>query len=192
MKKQTKTILLLAGLAVLLVAATLVYRNLSGAVAPEVLPDTPQNAQQSAEEDRELALDFTVVDAQGNAVKLSDLRGKPVVLNFWASWCPPCKGEMPDFEKVYAELGEEVHFMMVDLVDGQRETQEKGAAYIQEQGFTFPVYYDTEQEAAYLYGVRSIPTSVFLDAEGYIVTAAEGALSESMLRKGIDAIVSAE
>ena len=66
------------------------------------------------------APDFTVFDAQGNKVKLSDFAGQPVVLNFWASWCPPCKAEMPIFNEVYAHSKNDIVFLMIDLVDGQR------------------------------------------------------------------------
>jgi len=140
------------------------------------------------EDQRVTAPDFTVQDLDGNDVKLSDLLGKPVVLNFWASWCPPCKREMPDFNAVFGELGGDVHFMMVCMVDGARETKETGAAFIAENGYAFPIYFDIRQEAAILYGVRSIPTTMFIDSGGYIITKAEGSIDEDTLRLGISYI----
>jgi len=138
---------------------------------------------------RTLAPDFTVQDAEGNEVRLSDRLGKPVVLNFWASWCPPCRVEMPDFNTVFEDIGHEVNFMMVCIVDGARETRDTGAAYIEENGYTFPVYYDIGQDAAMQYAIRSIPTTMFIDADGYVVTWAEGAIPEETLRLGISHIV---
>ncbi len=132
--------------------------------------------------------DFTVLDAQGNEVKLSDLIGKPIVLNFWASWCPLCKEEMPEFDSVYKGMGDGVIFMMVDLVDGRRETMELGAEYVANQGFSFPVYYDTQGEAGTVYGISSIPTTIFIDTDGYVVTGAMGAINEEALREGIEMI----
>jgi len=144
---------------------------------------TPSDGEQ---EEATIAPDFSVLDADGNSVKLSDLRGKPVVLNFWASWCPPCKSEMPGFENVFSEVGGDIHFMMVCLVDGTRETIETGAEFIAGSGFTFPVYFDVGQEAANKYGIWSIPTTYFIDADGYFTAGAEGAISEETLRMGIE------
>jgi len=110
------------------------------------------------------------------------------VLNFWASWCPPCRAEMPDFNKVFGELGEEVHFMMICLVDGDRETVETGAKHIKASGYGFPVYYDTKMEAAMAYGIRSIPSTYFVDAKGYLITGAQGAINEETLRLGIEIV----
>jgi thiol-disulfide isomerase/thioredoxin len=148
--------------------------------------ETVSEPETQPNEGRTKAPDFTVYDLEGNTVKLSDMLGKPVVINFWASWCPPCKSEMPDFNKVYTELGDDVHFMMIDAVDGMRETQEKGTAYVEEQGFSFPVYFDISQNAIVLYRIRAFPTTIFIDAEGYLVTGAEGAITEELLRLGID------
>jgi thiol-disulfide isomerase/thioredoxin len=150
---------------------------------------TIQITEDAPADDRVAAFDFTMQDAQGNTVALSDYIGKPIVLNFWASWCPPCKTEMPDFERVFLEMSGEVHFLMVNLPDGQRETVETAKAYITQEGFTFPVYFDTEQEGAFAYNIRSIPTTLFICREGFIVTGAQGAISESTLRKGIELIV---
>ena len=133
--------------------------------------------------------DFTVLDRDGNPVKLSDLRGKPVILNFWASWCGPCQSEMPDFQKAYETYGDDVHFMIVNVTDGSRETVETARAYVDGQGYTFPIYFDTTLEAAILYGASAIPLSVFMDAEGRYVAHASGALSAATLQKGIGMIL---
>lgn len=131
------------------------------------------------------APDFTVIDEAGNPAKLSDFFGKPIVLNFWASWCPPCKSEMPHFNKIYGDKKDEVVFLMVDFVDGQRETKEIGLQYVRDQGFDFPVYFDTQQEAANAYEVTSIPTTYFINADGKIVTRYQGAIDEASLNEDI-------
>lgn len=134
------------------------------------------------------APDFTVVNAAGESVNLSDYYGKPVVVNFWASWCGPCKMEMPDFQKAYETYGEDVHFLMVNLTDGGRETVETASKYIADQGFTFPVLFDVDSDAAITYGVASIPTTYFMDAEGYGVAWASGALDMATIERGIGMI----
>jgi len=151
--------------------------------------DSESTPSGEADKERVVAPDFTVQDANGNDVMLSDLQGKPVVLNFWASWCPPCKEEMPYFNNVYEDFGGEVHFMMVCLADGARETKESGMAYVEEKGFTFPVYFDLSGEASTAYGLQSIPATYFIDAEGYLVTRAEGGIPERTLRMGVSYIM---
>ena len=79
---------------------------------------------------------------------LSDFAGKPVVVNFWASWCPPCRSELPAFDSLYAEYGDRIQFMMVDLTDGNRETMPGVKVFVTEQGFQFPVYYDYDRRPA--------------------------------------------
>ena len=134
--------------------------------------------------------DFTVYDLDGNEVRLSDYIGKPVILNFWASWCGPCKMEMPDFQSKYQELGEEIQFLMINMTDGSRETTDSASAFISEQGYTFPVFYDTDSDAAIAYGAYSLPTTYFIDAEGNAVARASGAIDAETLQTGIDMIYS--
>ena len=138
------------------------------------------------------APDFTVYDIDGNEVKLSDYFGKPIVLNFWASWCGPCKSEMPEFNEMYSELDGEVIFLMVNMTDGSRETVESASEYVSEEGFSFPVMYDTAQDAAYTYAVYSLPTTYFLDDEGYLIARAVGAIDKDTLQQGIDMIYTPE
>jgi len=181
-----KTIILALAFIALLGGGVFAYNALKDNVA---LPEAPEAGQSAENEDERIAyVDINLKDREGNAVALSDFIGKPIVLNFWASWCPPCKEEMPEFEKLYLECGDDVQFLMVDLVDGQQETVEIGAAYADGQGFTFPVYFDVSNEAAIKYGVRGIPATLFIDKDGYIVTGAQGALTEKALRTGIEMI----
>ena len=132
------------------------------------------------------APDFTVYDADGNEVRLSDFVGKPVVLNFWASWCGPCQGEMPDFQQMYQQYGDEIQFMMVNLTDGSRETVSSASAFVKNKGYTFPVFYDTDLDAATVYGVYSIPITILIDAKGSYVAHAPGAVTADALQMGID------
>lgn len=149
-----------------------------------------QETTQASESDQQLqqAPDFVVTDIDGNEVKLSDFQGKPVIVNFWASWCGPCKSEMPDFEEMYQQYGEEIHFVMVNMTDGSRETVEVASEFIAEQGYTFPVYFDTQYSAAITYGVTSIPATYFIDAQGNAVAYARSAIDAETLQMGIDMI----
>ena len=154
----------------------------------ETLTPTATPTQVPEEENDYSAPDFTVMDAEGNAHKLSDFVGKPVILNFWASWCGPCKSEMPDFEEVYVEYKDRIHFLMVNLTDGHQETVASAQKLITEKGYTFPVYFDTKLEAANAYYVYSIPQTFFIDKEGNLVAYAQSAISKEILYQGIEMI----
>ena len=184
MSQRVKLIFAILGFAALMAGAALAYNALGKKVQPE-FELTQDNSQQTQQQEQ--APDFTVTDEEGNAFRLSDMRGKPVVLNFWVSWCPPCREEMPDFDKQYAQLGDEVQFMMVDCVGGS-ETVQSGARFIREQGYGFPVFFDTKGEAAAAYGISGIPATYFIDAEGNLVSGRVGMLSGAMLQAGIGSI----
>lgn len=193
MKKRT--IILFSVIFILvLMAAYLLYQLLittteADNFTAQETSETAKMAQESTQESLELAPDFTVTDKDGNLVNLSDFRGKPVVVNFWASWCSPCKSEMPEFQELYEEYGEEIHFLMVNLTDGSRETVETASDFITSAGYTFPVYFDTENSnAATTYGTYSIPVTYFFDAEGHAIAQGTGAMDRDTLQKGIDMI----
>ncbi len=157
------------------------------AATNEASPE-PAPEEQAANPDIIPAIDITIADFDGLTYNLADFYGKPIVLNFWASWCPPCREEMPHFENVYLEMGDEVEFIMLNSTDGQ-ETMEAGQAFIDENGYTFPVYFDYDGEvtgnASYDYYIMYLPTTFFIDAEGNVVAVAEQGLSEEQLREGI-------
>ena len=193
--KLLKLLIWVLAFAVVIVGASLLYNRLSGEVELSGIATTPQateytgEAVSETEEQPSLAPDFTVYDLDGNAHKLSDFQGKPVLLNFLASWCGPCQMEMPDFQDYYEKFGEQVHFVIVNLTDGQQETVESASAFIEEKGYTFPVYYDTDIDAAAKYGVSAVPVSYFINAEGRFVAWAQGAMDADMLQQAMDMLL---
>ena len=188
MKKYIKLIAAGAAFVLLLAGANVLYQSLIKEYAPDnglVVEQKPENAQN-------MAINFTVENAAGEEVSLYSFLGKPIVLNFWASWCGPCKMELPDFQSAYEAYGEEVEFLLVNLTDGMQETKETAAAFMESEGYTLPVYYDTKQEAAYAYQVYSIPTTYLIDASGEVVAKASGMIDKEILEEGIALIYSPE
>lgn len=185
MNTKLKTILAIILFAAFIGIVYIAYTTLSDKYNKD---NSSLHSQSSITQTKYKAPDFTVIDNKGDQVKLSDFKGKPIVLNFWASWCPPCKAEMPHFNEVYKEYQNDVVFMMIDLVDGARETLAKGKKHIKNQGYSFPVYFDTEQSAAYSYGISSIPITLFIDSEGYIVFGYRGQIDQDTLVDSIELI----
>ena len=191
--KILKMVLLVLVFAALLLGAKRLYDTLGSQVQMNTLMTQPaqtEGAEQTeAAQATEAVQELTVYDLEGNAHTLSDFRGKPVILNFWATWCGYCKMEMPDFEEAYQQYGEDIHFLMVNVTDGVQETVEKASAFIAEQGFTFPVYYDTDMTAALSYNISGLPVTYLLDAEGGIVAWQQGMLTAATLQSGIDMLL---
>lgn len=194
MNKNLKLILLCVLFIALLAGAAVLYNHFGGRIDADQLatqPPTTSTADPSGETEepqRTAAPDFTVVDMEGNERSLSEFIGKPIVLNFWASWCSPCKMEMPDFDEAYQKYGNDIHFLMVNCTTSSRETMDSAKALITDSGYVFPVYFDTTGEASGLYGAYSIPLTYFIDAEGYLTAYAQGAIDAEVLQTGIDMI----
>ena len=192
-----------------IVGVSVLYQNLSGQFQAQQLIEenpssqdsTPSQSIPSSQEESAgaegstpttaTAPDFTVYTGDGTPVKLSDFRGKPVVLNFWASWCPPCKAEMPDFDAAYQKYTQ-IQFLMVNATDGSRETVETAQAHVTEQGYSFPVFFDTELSASIAYQATALPCTYFLDENGNLVAQGRGMLSAETLEQGINMILPSE
>ncbi len=160
------------------ITALLLIFSLAGCVSKERSPETSYN-------------DFTVYDYSNEKVSLSDklAEGKPVVFNYWTTWCPYCLEEMPDFDEVYAEYKDRVTFMMIDVNGGGNDTIPEAKSYIEESGYSFPVYFDTDLSATYAYGVGSFPTTGIIDAEGNLYYCQAGMLSKDRLITMIEDIL---
>ena len=200
MNKKTLLILCLV-LALVLIGAGVLYNSLADDVQLGGLVTTPQETQPATEESTipqesvpvttgtteppvNIAPDFTMLDQEGNEVTLASFFGKPIILNFWASWCGPCKMEMPELQEFYDEYGEDIHFLLVSVDD----SVDTAKAFIEKEGYTFPVFFDTTSMGAYSYGASSIPLTFFIDAEGNLTAYYMGAMSKDILQQGVDMI----
>ena len=135
-----------------------------------------------------LAPDFTLETLEGESVTLSDLRGKVVLLNFWATWCPPCRAEMPAFQQAYADY-EDGDFVILSVNATAQDSAEEVAEFIGEFGLSFPVVLDTTSEVNRLYQVQSLPTSFFINQEGVIQEVVVGSLAEAMVRARVEKLL---
>ena len=132
------------------------------------------------------AVDFELEDQYGNIHRLDDYRGKTIFLNFWATWCPPCKAEMPDIQKLYEKSSTEGEDAVIVLGVaapnmGQEGSEEEIAAFMEEKGYTYPVLMDTEGELFASYGIMSFPTTFMIDRDGNVFGYVSGMLSADMM-----------
>lgn len=134
--------------------------------------------------DTSWAKGISVYDKNENEVKLEDLAGKPVLLNFWATWCGYCIMEMPDLEEAYKQYGDEIQFLIVNTDDGIK----RGEEFIKSKGYTFPTYYDLEHKAAISYGITSIPRTIAIDKDGNVLYNQPGMLTANSLESIIEMI----
>ncbi len=128
------------------------------------------------------APDFTLQTLDGESVSLSDYRGKLVMINFWASWCPPCNSEMPDLQRYY-EQHQDDDFIILGV--NYQDTPDKVQAFVEKYGVTFPILLDSDGRVANLFGVQGLPTSFFVDKEGNVLGYQPGPVTKEMLEDGI-------
>lgn len=140
-----------------------------------------------SQENKIPAPDFELEDQFGQVHKLSDYEGKTIFLNFWATWCPPCRAEMPDIQKLYEESpkdGEDAVIILgvagPDM--GNEKTKEGIAQFLEENGYTYPVLMDTEGTLFGDYGISAFPTTFMIDREGNIFGYASGQLTYDMMK----------
>lgn len=173
---------IIIGLMGLLLAWT-IFSNIDGTVNKKE-EETPSNPQVGIQQD-DFAPDFTLSKLDGDVISLSELQGKKVILNFWATWCPPCRAEMPDMQKFYEQVaGEEVEILAVNLTESET-SREDIDAFLAEFGITFPIPLDVESEVASTYQAYSIPTTYFIDSKGIIQAKVIGPMNYDLMVKQI-------
>ncbi|AHX19629.1 MAG TPA: thiol:disulfide interchange protein [Bacillus sp. (in: Bacteria)] len=132
------------------------------------------------------APDFTLTKLDGTNVKLSDLKGKKVILNFWATWCGPCQQEMPDMEAFYKEHKENVEILAVNYTPSEKGGgEEKVSNFAKEKGITFPILLDKNIDVTTAYKVITIPTSYFIDTKGVIQDKFIGPMTQKEMEKRV-------
>lgn len=123
------------------------------------------------------AADFQLRQLSGETIRLSDLRGKPVVVNFWATWCPPCREEMPLLEATAQRYGDRLVVVGVDYAEDAQTVQ----AFVDALGITFPIALDSDGDTAARYYVRSYPATFFIDSGGVLRAQHMGALTGDLM-----------
>ncbi|WP_257352169.1 peroxiredoxin family protein [Pseudalkalibacillus decolorationis] len=151
------------------------------------------NEQKPATKNREtgieqgnIAPDFTLQTLEGKKVKLSDYRGKNVIINFWATWCPPCRVEMPHMEDYYqANQENDFTILAVNMTESEKSKSDV-KSFVNDFGLSFPVVLDVESKVTNTYEVVAYPTSYFVDKQGVIRHKVMGAVNQDMIQKIIE------
>lgn len=166
--------------------------NISSSTSDEAGGNEPDA---EADEPETKEYDFTLTDQYGNSHTLSDYRGKVVFLNFWATWCPPCRREMPDIEELYIEYGEnegDVVFLGVSSPYSEKntrtqETDKEGVIdFLDKNGYTFPTLFDETGEVNMMYMILSLPTTFIIDANGDFYGYATGMMTKNQMKSSIE------
>lgn len=154
--------------------------------------DQESAEQDSGDQSKTAAYDFELTDQYGESHRLSDYKGKVIFLNFWGTWCPPCRAEMPDIQKLYEEYaaqGEDAEVVILGAAApgmGQEGTEEEITQFMRENGYTYPVLMDTDWEMFTWYGITSFPTTFMIDRDGNIFGYVPGQMTEEIMRSIID------
>lgn len=180
MLKRFVPILLFIGL-----VAWGVYQSISGSGLDRFARSDPDNEAVGIDVGNS-APDFTLQTLSGKSVSLSDFQGKHVIVNFWATWCPPCRAEMPDMQK-YHEKFEDVNILAVNLVETEQKFENIGQ-FLDEYEITFDVLLDESTEVANIYKAHALPTSYLIDSQGIIRSKAIGAVNYDLLVKQFKSI----
>lgn len=139
-----------------------------------------------------LAPDFSLTTASGGTITLSELRGRPLIINLWASWCTPCRAEMPAMDSVYNQYKDQ-GFTILGVNVTSQDDPAKAAAFVEEMGLTFPILFDFQGEVSRLYKSSALPTSFFVDKNGVIQRVVVGGpMSEALLRIRVEELLEIE
>lgn len=157
------------------------------------------NSSEAAQSDPDAvpAPDFTLIDQYGNEHTLSDYKGKTVFLNFWATWCGPCRSEMPEIQELYEKYGENEDELVVLGVAtpnlGREGSAEDIAKFLKDQGYTFPTVMDDTGFISAMYGISAYPTTFMIDVNGnvygYVASALTGDIMESIVQQTMDSVI---
>jgi peroxiredoxin len=155
----------------------------------QTTPDNTTEGEIPAPQKGFLAPDFSLPDAAGNPITLADLRGQPVLVNVWASWCTPCRAEMPAMQRVY-ETYQAQGFTILAVNATLQDQIPSALSFAQEMGLTFPILFDEQGVISTLYQVQALPTSFFIDADGFIQEVVVGGpMSEALLEIRVQQLI---
>ena len=167
--------------------------NKSESIVPETLDAIPPNIIDNIAPDAEQkikaqAKDFHVENLENEEVYLSQYLGKPIVINFWASWSELCKEELSYFMNAKKKYGENIEFLMINLIDGEKETIESAKQFLIDNNINISPLFDNHFEARIAYNVTELPRTIFIDKNGYVQKSVKGMMTEDYLEELIERI----
>ncbi|MBC5629195.1 redoxin family protein [Clostridium sp. NSJ-6] len=195
-KKISGAFIILAGLIMLITGVVNVNKQIN--VKNENTVEENNNSsnveanqqQEEQEEEKIEPIDFTLYDNYGNEHTLSDYKGKTIFLNFWATWCPPCREEMPYIDELYEEYNKNQDDVVILGIAspnlGREGSKEDITKFLDDNGYNFPVVFDEKGSLMYGYGMNSLPSTLIIDKEGYITTYVPGAMNKETMKKIIE------
>ena len=191
-------IIALIALVAVIVVGYVAYTALAGSdtlesnFTPTASSTTSSRDSQTSHVDTPKLADYdaSVMADDGSQTTLTQIADNRVfVMNFWATWCPYCIQEMPDFQEIYRDYGDRVSFAFIDCVDGKRETVEDGRTWLAKNNLSLPAYYDTTQDAASKFGASALPTTVVVDEKGLVQVYAAGRIDPDKMRSLLDELL---
>ena len=184
-KKICGVILIISGLVMVFNGATNINKiNEYNNIEKDEIINNEDNSN------KEIAIDFTLKDQYGNEHTLSGYRGKTIFLNFWGTWCPPYRGEMPYIQEIYNEYGENSNNIIILGVAapnlGREGSEEEIVSFLEENNYTFPVVMDFGGELVYKYGIGGFPTTFIINEDGEVVNKIVGAMDKENMKMMIE------
>ena len=186
MKRKTKPLIAILIFGAVFVAAIFIYSIIVSS------GEEPINLARRGFEPGEALMpapEFTIQDQFGEYIHFSELRGTPIVLNFWNTWCHHCVDEKHLFSDLHWDRLNELHVIKVNLMDGEQETLDTVLRFMIQNDYTFPIYFDTTGVTANAYAVEAVPVTLFINADGYIRYRIHGPVNELTLQRGLDFIM---
>ncbi len=157
--------------------------------------ESPADPADSPEAETVPAPDFTLEDQYGNVHTMADYKGKTIFLNFWATWCPPCRAEMPEIQEIYEEYGENQSDVIILGVaspnTGREGNVESITAFLEENNYTYPVVMDDGGSLAYYYGISAYPTTFMIDSSGNVYGYVTGQITKDIMQSIIEQTMNA-
>jgi len=152
---------------------------ISRGLRPDAVPGSQSAALDAAPVAGHPAPDFTLPTLSGETLSLSDFKGRPVLINFWATWCPPCRAEFPDFQRAHIDNADEL--VIIGINNTPTDQPDRVADFVADMGVTFPIVLDESGEVGKTYNVLGLPTTVFIDRDGLVNEVFTGPINQAYI-----------
>ena len=178
-------------IAIASVTLLLIFSVISGLVLPYLKNSGTETVDKSASQTEKIEIpNFQFQDRERNVVEFDQFRGKPVVINFWGTWCPYCVMELSDFDKAAGEYGDRVNFIFLDAENSEDITEEYVLEYLRDGGYkNISTYFDKPGYGMYMFGINSFPATIYIDSEGYFFNAKIGMTDYDSIVENIEAML---